>query len=183
MKNTAIEKLSYTEVTKNISQAEYNQTQEEYILSKSPDKYMISLPVKVLMFEGAKDSSPFTYYFYMENDEDLYLMQRKRNGSVVDKTKIPLTKEQGQKILDGDYQFLLDSDEPLLNSLYFQFTVNQLHPLYRKECTRKIDQDFFATHETILKGGNNNGLRRNTRQYLNMSKPMSELLNYQNSLM
>lgn len=205
MKNTAIEKLSYTEVTKNISQAEYNQTQEEYILSKSPDKYMISLPVKVLMFEGAKDSSPFTYYFYMENDEDLYLMQRKRNGSVVDKTKIPLTKEQGQKILDGDYQFLLDSDEPLLNSLYFQFTVNQLHPLYRKECTRKIfhqnrfldeivdihivrtpfeeDQDFFATHETILKGCNNNGLRRNTRQYLNMSKPMSELLNYQNSLM
>ena len=100
MKNTAIEKLSYTEVTKNISQAEYNQTQEEYILSKSPDKYMISLPVKVLMFEGAKDSSPFTYYFYMENDEDLYLMQRKRNGSVVDKTKIPLTKEQGQKILE-----------------------------------------------------------------------------------
>ena len=53
---------------------------------------MISLPVKVLMFEGAEDSSPFTYYFYMENDEDLYLMQRKRNGSVVDKTKIPLTK-------------------------------------------------------------------------------------------
>ena len=86
MKNTAIEKLSYTEVTKNISQAEYNQTQEEYILSKSPDKYMISLPVKVLMFEGAEGSSPFTYYFYMENDEDLYLMQRKRNGSVVDKT-------------------------------------------------------------------------------------------------
>ena len=175
MKNTAIEKLSYTEVTKNISQAEYNQTQEEYILSKSPDKYMISLPVKVLMFEGAKDSSPFTYYFYMENDEDLYLMQRKRNGSVVDKTKIPLTKEQGQKILDGDYQFLLDSDEPLLNSLYFQFTVNQLHPLYRKECTRKIfhqnrfldeivdihivrtpfeeDKDFFATHDKMLKGG------------------------------
>ena len=74
MKNTAIEKLSYTEVTKNISQAEYNQTQEEYILSKSPDKYMISLPDKVLMFEGAKDSSPFTYYFYMANDEDLYLM-------------------------------------------------------------------------------------------------------------
>ena len=60
---------------------------------------MISLPVKVLMFEGAKDSSPFTYYFYMENDEDLYLMQRKRNGSCVDKDKkIPLTKEQGQKI-------------------------------------------------------------------------------------
>ena len=52
MKNTAIEKLSYTEVTKNISQAEYDQTQEEYILSKSPDKYMISLPVKVLMFKG-----------------------------------------------------------------------------------------------------------------------------------
>ena len=131
-------------------------------------------------------------------------MQRKRNGSVVDKTKIPLTKEQGQKILDGDYQFLLDSDEPLLNSLYFQFTVNQLHPLYKKECTRKIfhqnrfldeivdihivrtpfeeDKDFFATHDKMLKGGTKNNLRRNTRQYLNMSKPMADLLNYQNSL-
>ena len=70
--------------------------------------------------------------------------------------------------------------------------------MYRKECTRKIfhqnrfldeivdihivrtpfeeDQDFFAKHETILKGGNNNGLRRNTRQHLNMSKPMSEFI-------
>ena len=165
MKNTAIEKLSYTEVTKNISQAEYNQTQEEYILSKSPDKYMISLPVKVLMFEGAKDSSPFTYYFYMENDEDLYLMQRKRNGSVVDKTKIPLTKEQGQKIFHQN-RFL-----------------DEIVDIHIVRTPFEEDQDFFATHETILKGGNNNGLRRNTRQYLNMSKPMSELLNYQNSLM
>ena len=31
-----VEKISYTEVTKNISQTEYNKTQEEYILSKSP---------------------------------------------------------------------------------------------------------------------------------------------------
>ena len=65
MKNTAIEKLSYTEVTKNISQAEYNQTQEEYILSKSPDKYMISLPVKVLMFEGDKGQFPIYYIIFI----------------------------------------------------------------------------------------------------------------------
>ena len=35
MKNTAIEKLSYTEVTKNISQAEYNQTQIRSAFSAS----------------------------------------------------------------------------------------------------------------------------------------------------
>ena len=34
-----VEKISYTEVTRNITQAEYNQTQEEYILSRSPEKY------------------------------------------------------------------------------------------------------------------------------------------------
>ena len=35
-----VEKISYTEVTKNISQAEYNRTQEEYLLSRSPEKYI-----------------------------------------------------------------------------------------------------------------------------------------------
>ncbi len=64
--NNLIEKISYTEVTKNISQTEYDQTQEEYLLSKSPEKYMISLPIRVLMFEGAQNNSPFTYYFYEE---------------------------------------------------------------------------------------------------------------------
>lgn len=44
------------------------------------------------------------------------------------------------------------------------------------------DKDFFATHDKMLKGGTKNNLRRNTRQYLNMSKPMADLLNYQNSL-
>lgn len=52
MKKILVEKISYTEVSKNISQEEYNQTQEEYLLSKSPEKYMISLPIRVLMFKG-----------------------------------------------------------------------------------------------------------------------------------
>ena len=47
-----VEKLSYTEVSKNISQTEYEKIQEEYLLSRSPEKYMISMPVRVLMFEG-----------------------------------------------------------------------------------------------------------------------------------
>lgn len=200
-----IEKISYTEVTKNISQAEYDQTQEEYLLSKSPEKYMISLPIRVLMFEGEKNSSPFTYYFYEENGEDLFFIQRQREGSVVNKARFSFTREQGQKILNGDYQFLLDSEEPMLNSLYFQFTVNGLHPIYKKECTRKIfhqnrfldeivdiyivrtpydpGEDFFAESPARLRAANHSSLRRNTRQYLNLSKPMMELVNFQNTLM
>lgn len=34
-----VEKLSYTEVNKNISQTEYEKIQEEYLLSRSPEKY------------------------------------------------------------------------------------------------------------------------------------------------
>lgn len=202
--NNLIEKISYTEVTKNISQTEYDQTQEEYLLSKSPEKYMISLPIRVLMFEGAQNSSPFTYYFYEENGEDLFLIQRQRHGSVVNKTRFSLSREQGRKILGGDYQFLLDNEEPMLNSLYFQFTVNQLHPIYKKECTRKIfhqnrfldeiidisivrtpyhsEEDFFAESPTRLRTINHSSLRRNTRQYLNLSKPMMELVNFENTL-
>ncbi len=204
MSRQLVEKISYTEVTKNISQAEYDQTQEEYLMSKSPEKYMISLPIRVLMFEGAQDSSPFTYYFYEENEEDLFLIQRQREGSVVNKTRFSLTREQGRKILNGDYQFLLDSEEPMLNSLYFQFTVNQLHPIYKKECTRKIfhqnrfldeivdiyivrtpydsDVDFFAESAGRLRAANHSSLRRNTRQYLNLSKPIMDLVNFQNAL-
>lgn len=205
MSRQLVEKISYTEVTKNISQAEYDQTQEEYLLSQSPDKYMISLPIRVLMFEGAKNSSPFTYYFYEENGEDLYLNQRQRDGSMVNKTRFSLTREQGRKILAGDYQFLLDSEEPLLNSLYFQFTVNELRPIYKKECTRKIfhqnrfldeivdiyivrtpynpEEDFFAKSPVRLRAANHSSLRRNTRQYLHLSKPMMDLVNFQNTLM
>ena len=92
----------------------------------------------------------------------------------------------------------------MLNSLYFQFTVNQLHPIYKKECTRKIfhqnrfldeivdiyivrtpydsDVDFLAESAGRLRAANHSSLRRNTRQYLNLSKPMMDLVNFQNSL-
>ncbi|WP_230973561.1 hypothetical protein [Anaerostipes faecalis] len=199
-----VEKISYTEVTKNISQTEYNKTQEEYILSKSPEKYMISLPIRVLMFKGVEEDPQFVYYFYEENHDDLYLVQRQRKGGVVFKTKYSLTKEQGRMILNGDYQFLLDNDDPSFNSLYFQFTVNKLHPTYKKECIRKIfhqnrfldeivdisivrtpytGEDFFADEPPKLKSVKANSLRRNTRQYLTLSKPMESLLNFQNTLL
>ena len=64
MKNTAIEKLSYTEVTKNISQAEYNQTQEEYILSKSS--------VLVLWSKGSLFYLPQIRSAFSASDRDLH---------------------------------------------------------------------------------------------------------------
>lgn len=199
-----VEKISYTEVTRNITQAEYNQTQEEYILSRSPEKYMISLPIRVLMFQGVEEHPLFTYYFFEENREDLFLIQRQRENGVVNKTKYSLTMDQGRKILRGDYQFLLDSDDPAFNSLYFQFTVNGLRPTYKKECIRKIfhqnrfldeivdisivrtpytGEDFFDEEPAKLKTINSNNLRRNTRQYLTLSEPMKNLLSFENSLL
>lgn len=198
-----VEKISYTEVTKNISQAEYNRTQEEYFLSRSPEKYMISLPIRVLMFQGVEEHPLFTYYFFEENREDLFLIQRQRKNGVVNKTKYSLTMDQGRKILHGNYQFLLDSDEPAFNSLYFQFTVNRLRPTYKKECIRKIfhqnrfldeivdisivrtpykGEEFFDEEPATLKNINSNNLRRNTRQYLTLSEPMKNLLSFENSL-
>lgn len=198
-----VEKISYTEVTKNITQAEYDQTQEEYILSKSPEKYMISLPIRVLMFQGVSEHPQFTYYFFEENHEDLFLIQKQREHGVIHKTKFSITKEQGKKILEGDYRFLLENEDPAFNSLFFQFTINKLRPSYKKDCIRKIfhqnhfldeivdisivrtpytGEDFFAEEPVKLKSVNSNSLRRNTRQYLNLSKPMESLLNFQNSL-
>ena len=58
-----VEKLSYTEVNKNISQTEYEKIQEEYLLSRSPEKYMISMPVRVLMFEGLEREPNIRYIF------------------------------------------------------------------------------------------------------------------------
>lgn len=203
MKKILVEKISYTEVSKNISQEEYNQTQEEYLLSKSPEKYMISLPIRVLMFKGVEEHPLFTYYFYEENHEDLFLIQRQRENGVVYKTKFSFTKEEGQKILSGDYKFLLDHDDPTFNSLYFQFTINKLAPNYKKECIRKIfhqnrfldeivdisivrtpysGEDFFSEEPPKLKAVKSNSLRRNTRQYLNLSEPMESLLAFENSL-
>lgn len=206
MEKALVEKISYTEVTKNITQAEYERTQEEYLLSKSPEKYMISLPIRVLMFESVEDHPQFTYYFFEKNHEELFLIQRSRKNNVVDKTRFRLTKEQGQMILAHDYQFLLDSDEPAFNSLYFQFTVNRLKPTYKKECTRKIfhpnrfldeiidisivrtpygaDDHFFdSSSKGKLRSVNSNNLRKNTRHYLTLSDPMKNLLEFQNSLL
>ena len=204
MEKILIEKISYTEATRNISQAEYNRTQEEYFLSKSPEKYMISLPIRVLMLQGVEEHPLYTYYFFEENRESLFLIQRQRKNGVVHKTKYTLTMDQGRKILKGDYQFLLDSDEPSFNSLYFQFTVNGLRPTYKKECIRKIfhqnrfldeivdisivrtpykGEDFFDEEPAKLKNINSNNLRRSTRQYLTLSEPMKSLLSFQNSLL
>ena len=197
-----VEKLSYTEVNKNISQTEYEKIQEEYLLSRSPEKYMISMPVRVLMFEGLEREPNIRYYIYEEDHTNFFFIQNQTSGHVVHKTKFSLTQEEVEKILSGDYQFLLDSEEPAMNSLYFQFTINMLHPTYKKECTRKIfhqnrfldividisikrtpfeGSDFFTPQK--LYAQKKSSLRCHTRQYLTLSKPVSSLLKFNEQLL
>lgn len=202
MENKSVEKVSYTEVNKNISQKEYQTIQEEYFMSKSPDKYMMSMPIRILMFEGIEEDPAYRYYFYQEEDGPLILVQNQTKEQVVHKTKYYLTKEEGEMILSRDFQFLLDSDEPGMNSLYFQFTINKLQPIYKKVCTRKVfhqnrfldvivdiditrtpfeGNDFFAAPKK-LHHINTSNLRCHTRQYLTLSEPMNSLLEFQEML-
>ena len=65
---------------------------------------------------------------YNYSDNSINLERKKKVGSYIFKESASLTREEVYKILDGDYDFLLRSDQPLCREFYVECVSNVMRP-------------------------------------------------------
>ena len=65
---------------------------------------------------------------YNNNDKFIKLERKKKFGSYIYKESAPLTREEVEKILNGEYEFLLHSQYPLCREFYIECTSNMMRP-------------------------------------------------------
>lgn len=65
---------------------------------------------------------------YNCSDRRINLERKTKNGSYIYKESANLTREEFQKILDGDYRFLLEKENNLCGEFYYECTTNLMRP-------------------------------------------------------
>lgn len=195
-------KIMYTEVVRTTNMTEYKKKEQEFIELEDKTKSMMSTYIRKVTFRSDIIDSSIDYSIVMEDMEDIYVEQKQKDMNVVTKELIPITREDANHILNGDYTCLKDSKDTRLISFYESILNNQLVPAYRKEFTRKTfhqnkfldivfdvsmsrkpytTNDFFAPKGFSFKTDYSN-LRMSIRQNLSISKPMEQLLAFEKEL-
>ena len=65
---------------------------------------------------------------YNCSDASIKLERKTKFGSYIFKESAKLTREEVYKILDGDYEFLLHSEQPLCREFYYECVSNLMRP-------------------------------------------------------
>ncbi len=77
---------------------------------------------------GILQRKKYRIRIYNGSDEAIKLERKKKFGSYIFKEDASLTRDQVYKILEGDYGFLLKSDQPLCREFYFECVSQVLRP-------------------------------------------------------
>lgn len=77
---------------------------------------------------GVQLRKKYRIRIYNYSDRSIKLERKKKAGSYIHKESARLTREQFYRILDGDYGFLLQSDQPLCREFYYECVSNVMRP-------------------------------------------------------
>ena len=77
---------------------------------------------------GIQQRKKYRIRIYNCSDKSIKLERKKKLGSYIYKESARLTKEEFYRILDGDYGFLLASDQPLCQEFYYECVSNVMRP-------------------------------------------------------
>ena len=77
---------------------------------------------------GVLERKKYRIRIYNCSDSNIKLERKKKLGSYIYKEAAPLTRDEVYKILDGDYDFLLQSQYPLCREFYFECVSNVMRP-------------------------------------------------------
>ena len=78
--------------------------------------------------EGLKKREKFRLRYYNENRDYIRLEKKMKNQGLCGKRSAVITVEQSEKIINGDVDFLLETDNPLLLEFYSKLKGQQLRP-------------------------------------------------------
>lgn len=79
---------------------------------------------------GVSDRKKYRIRFYNDRDDVIHLECKRKSGSgsYIHKTSASLTREETDKILTGDYGFLLKHENPLCRQFYVQCVSRVMRP-------------------------------------------------------
>jgi len=78
--------------------------------------------------DGVRDREKFRIRYYDENTDFIRLEKKLKTRGLVAKRSARLTRQQTENILDGRFDFLLASEDPLLIEFYSKLTGQLLRP-------------------------------------------------------
>lgn len=77
---------------------------------------------------GVLERKKYRIRIYNCSDSSIKLERKKKFGSYIYKEAATLTRDEVYKILDGDYEFLLQSKYPLCREFYYECVSNVMRP-------------------------------------------------------
>lgn len=77
---------------------------------------------------GVDDRKKWRVRIYDYGDSSIKLERKRKWGSYIHKDSVNLTREEFEKILSGEYQFLLEKEPPLCHEFYYECMVNLYRP-------------------------------------------------------
>lgn len=77
---------------------------------------------------GIKVRKKYRIRLYNYSDQRIRLERKKKTGSYIYKEDAPLSREETERILTGDYGFLLRSEHPLCREFYVECISNFMRP-------------------------------------------------------
>lgn len=77
---------------------------------------------------GIEERQKWRIRIYNYSDSRIRLERKKKQGSYIHKDSAPLTRGEYEKIINGDYSFLLKYQAPLCQEFYYECTVKLQRP-------------------------------------------------------
>lgn len=109
--------------------------------------------------DGVDKREKFRIRYYNTDTSFINLEKKSKINGLCNKVKTPITAEQCQRLMDGDYHFLLESDSELMHELYAKMQYQVLRPVcivaYRRECFVYPPGNVRVTLDTELRGSYN----------------------------
>lgn len=87
--------------------------------------------------DGVSRREKFRIRYYNGSTDLIHLEKKSKLAGLGNKQSADLTKEEVQKILDGDIQWMLTSSKPLVRELYWKMRTEQLRPKTIVDYTRE----------------------------------------------
>lgn len=104
---------------------------------------------------GLLERKKYRIRIYNDSDSVIRLERKKKFGSYIFKENAKLTREDVERILAGDYAFLLESDQPLCREFYIECVSHVMRPRvivdYEREAWTMEEGDVRITFDTDVR--------------------------------
>lgn len=159
---------TYYEQTRKINKQEEQEIKEAMTEDKTISSFETIIVRKLTFSAITTNVSEIHYSIGMMNYDynSIYLQRKNVQNGTTYKTIAHITKEECEKFLAGDYEWLKDSKQQLCKEFYLQVTVNQLQKGNLKEihkdiCRKKQDYVSFTHSIKGISYHNNNFFDKN----------------------